>query len=209
MQKYIDKNGLLKNIKQRKYLAIELGCGVKRKDDFLGIDRLDLEGVDIVSDLEEGLGFLPDDSVDLIKCKSFFEHIENFDMLILEIHRVLKKSGSLELFVPHFSNPYFYSDPTHKRYFGYYTFFYYANKNSIKNLYRKVPEFYGIKKFEICSIKLTFGFYFPVIKHLFNLLEKIVNKKMIYQELYEVLFSSVIPCYGIKVVMKPVKSDLL
>ena len=38
-----------------KPLIVELGCGRKKKEGILGIDRLDMPGVDIVADLENGL----------------------------------------------------------------------------------------------------------------------------------------------------------
>ena len=99
-------------------LIIELGCGQKGKQDRITVDKVNLSNVDIVADIEMGLPFLPDDSVDEIHCRSVLEHIQNFEGLIREIVRVLKKSGKAYIFVPHFSNPFYYSDYTHKRFFG-------------------------------------------------------------------------------------------
>ena len=84
-------------------------------------------GVNVIhADLEAGLPFLPDRSVDEIHCRSFLEHIENFEHLFTEMVRVLKDDGRACIFVPHFSNPYYYSDYSHKRPFGLYTFYYFA-----------------------------------------------------------------------------------
>ena len=41
-------------------VIVELGCGRKKKQGRIGIDRVDLTNVDIVADMEEGLSFLPD-----------------------------------------------------------------------------------------------------------------------------------------------------
>jgi len=58
-------------------IIIELGCGPRKKEGRIGIDAVDLPGVDIVADLEKGFPFLPDNSVDQIHCRSFLEHIKN------------------------------------------------------------------------------------------------------------------------------------
>ena len=75
-------------------VIVELECGRKKKHGRIGVDRIDLPNVDIVADLEEGLPFLPENSVDQIYCRSVFEHIESFDNLMREIVRVLKRDGS-------------------------------------------------------------------------------------------------------------------
>ena len=114
--------------KQR--VIIELGCGPnKTAADVIGIDLLPLPGVDIVHNTEEGLHFIPDNSVDEISSSHFLEHIVNFESLMKEIHRVLKPGGLNKVTVPHFSNPHYYSDFTHKRFFGLYTFDYFSMRN--------------------------------------------------------------------------------
>src|SRR5687768_13241645 len=112
-------------ISNKNRVVIELGCGpLKRDSDSIGIDMLAIPGVDIVHDLEKGLSFIPDNSVDEISSSHVLEHITSFENLMREIHRILKKEGIHKVTVPHFSNPYYYSDYTHKRFFGLYTFDY-------------------------------------------------------------------------------------
>ena len=114
-------------INSKEKIIIELGCGARKKEGRIGIDAVDLPCVDIVADLEKGLAFLPDNSVDQIHCKHFLEHIKNFENLMAEMVRVLKRDGTANISVPHFSNPYYYSDYTHKRFFGLYSFYYFAD----------------------------------------------------------------------------------
>ncbi|MFB0523992.1 MAG: methyltransferase domain-containing protein [Phycisphaerae bacterium] len=150
-------------------VIVELGCGLQKKEGRIGIDVIDLPNVDIVADIEQGLPFLPDDSVDQIHCRSVFEHIENFESLMREIVRVLKKEGKAYVFVPHFSNPYCYSDYTHKRPFGLYTFYYFVNTEH--QLKRKVPNFYTDIRINIISQRLLFRYPFWVthqIKKIFG-----------------------------------------
>ena len=55
---------LLKEIAGRDKVVIELGCGPNPPQNIIGIDHLALEGVHYVTNLEEGLKMIPDNSVD-------------------------------------------------------------------------------------------------------------------------------------------------
>src|SRR5690349_7078200 len=99
-------------------VRINLGCGPRPRDGYYGLDWLELPGVDVVADLNQPLDLLPDNSVEAIYTHHVFEHIEKFTELLQEIHRVVIPGGRVEVVVPHFSNPYGYSDPTHVRFFG-------------------------------------------------------------------------------------------
>ena len=189
-------------------VIVELGCGDKEKafsdDGRIGIDRVDLVHVDIVADLEKGLPFLPDKSVDEIHARSLFEHINNFDLLLKEIMRVLKDDGCCRLMVPHFSNPYHYSDPTHVRFFGLYSFYYYCHEQ--RQLSRKVPTFYTESRLEIISLKLRFRSPFKGRKWWKRLHEKIFNLTPSIQEFYEENLCYLFPCYGIAIEFRPDRS---
>jgi len=72
------KIDLKKELNANMPVVIELGCGKKKNNNRITFDKLDLRNVDIVADLEHGLPFIPDKSVDKIYCKSVLEHIRNF-----------------------------------------------------------------------------------------------------------------------------------
>ena len=64
------KIDLDKIVRDKRLLVVELGSGKKKKHGRITIDKVNVPGVDIVADLEEGLSFLPDESVDEIHCRS-------------------------------------------------------------------------------------------------------------------------------------------
>ncbi|MHC4150805.1 MAG: methyltransferase domain-containing protein [Planctomycetota bacterium] len=194
----IDLDNIIIN---NKALVIELGCGKKKKDGRITIDKIDLPNVDIVADLEYGLPFLPDNSVDQIYCKSFLEHIQNFETLMREIVRVLKKDGKAFVFVPHFSNPYYYSDFTHRRHFGLYTFFYFVELHL--QLKRKVPNFYTDIRINILTIRLVFRSPFWIARKLKKLFGFVINAHRSIMEFYEQHLCYIFPCDGIEVVFTP------
>lgn len=193
-----DKKGLVGQISAMPKVVLEIGCGPnKRLSEAIGIDVLDYEGVDIVGDVFEVLKSIPSSSVDSIHSFHFFEHISNLQGLLDEIARVLKAGGELEVVVPHFSNPYFYSDPTHKTFFGLYTFAYYASESLFS---RKVPNYQHTIQFDLIEVDLGFKSSRPFfIRHgIKKIIGLIVNSCGYLKEFYEENFSHILPCYEIR-----------
>ena len=199
------KIDLQKILSSPKPIIIELGCGKKKKTDRITIDRVDLPNVDIVANIEDGLPFLPDNCVDEIHCRSVLEHIQNFEDLMGEIVRILKKEGKAYIFVPHFSNSYYYSDYTHKKSFGLYTFYYFvASENQLR---RKVPVFYNKIRIKIIHQKLTFRSSFKILRPFKKLFGWFVNLHPLLQAYYEENLCYLLPCDGINIVFTPDKNE--
>jgi SAM-dependent methyltransferase len=199
MQQFIDKKDILKDVLKKDTIIVELGPGNKRHfKDALTIDRYDSDAVDIIADLELGLSFLPDNSVDLIYSSHVMEHIVGFEGLLKEIFRVLKPKGKLEFVVPHFSNPYFYSDYTHKHFFGLYTMSYFSKSNYFK---RKVPQFYNDFYFTIEKVKIEFTSPFILRYPFKKCWQLIFNLSKGMQEFYEEAVSFKIPAYQIRYIV--------
>jgi len=199
--KTVVKIDLQKILNSKEPIIIELGCGDKRRESRITVDRVDLPNVDIVADIENGLPFLPDNCVDEIHCRSILEHIQNFEDLMREIVRVLKNNGKAYIFVPHFSNPYYYSDPTHKRFFGLYTFYYFVDKEH--QLKRKVPDFYTDTRILILSQRLKFRSIFSILNPFKKLFGWFFNLHPVLQAYYEENLCYIFPCHGIEIVFEP------
>lgn len=196
MNPVTDKRGLLPGLKNSGYVILELGCGnSKRFPDSIGIDFVDSLAVDIVADMNQGLGFIPDHSVDLVYSSHFLEHLDDLGFIMGEIFRVLKKEGKMTGLVPHFSNPYYYSDFTHKTPFGLYTFSYFTNQQPFR---RKVPGFYNSIDFRINKIRIVFYSPFKWINVYRKLFSIVFNSSRFMLEMYEAIFSSVISAHEIE-----------
>jgi predicted SAM-dependent methyltransferase len=189
----IDKKGLLSQLPTMEHVVIELGCGsAKQMKHAIGIDQMDHQGVDIVCDLEHGLPFLPDNSVDVIYSFHFLEHLPDLGLFMAEIFRVLKRGGKKIGTVPHFSNPYYYSDYTHKTSFGLYSFCYFAQHTPYR---RKVLHYQ--KDINIKIIRQEIIFYSPF--KFINVFRKaygiIFNTSVFMQEFYEGSMSSILSAH--------------
>jgi SAM-dependent methyltransferase len=182
-------------------MILELGCGPNKTPGRIGIDKIDLPCVDIVADLDKGFPFLPDSSVDEIHSRSFFEHVNDLSHFMAEIVRILKPNGKCILFVPHFSNPYYYSDYTHKNFMGLYTFYYFVNEE--RQLTRKVPCFYTNTRIIISYIRLEFFSTIKILNYFKKYFQKIVNLNSFTKEFYEENLCYFVPCYGMTIIFHP------
>jgi SAM-dependent methyltransferase len=202
MSRVVDKRGVLTAVTGAK---LDLGCGHrKRGPDYIGIDLIDHDDVDIVGDAFDVLARIPDSSVSSVFSSHFMEHIEDIGKLIQELGRVIAVGGSLETVVPHFSNPYFYSDVTHRTPFGLYSMSYFVAHSPFK---RDVPLYARPPLFDLTSVNLIFKsprpFYVRYAIH--KLAEPIVNLSRATQEFYEEIVSPWLPCYELRFLMTRVE----
>lgn len=191
----LDKRDIIKNLNKTQSVILDIGCGPnKKKPEYIGIDMLDIEGVDIVGDIYEVLSKFPDNSVDAIYSFHFFEHVENVPKLLFEAERIMKSQGVLNITVPHFSNPYFYSDYTHKSFWGLYSISYLCNDNILT---RKVPDYHN--KCNLYLTKVEFGFKssasFPIRYGIKMIIGSIFNLGNWMKEFYEENLCYLFPCY--------------
>lgn len=191
---------LFKELKQGRALRLDLGCGNKKREGYYGVDINQMEGVDIVADLNKPLDELPDNCVIDITSYHVFEHISNLLGLMAELHRITKHDGQIEIIVPHFSYPPAYSDPTHVRFFGLYTMCYFSEEQFT----HRVPTYYTPVKFRILSIEIRFK-RIGIDRLFAPLKEKLVNLNKRYQETYERFFCWICPALEIRYVIQPCK----
>ncbi len=104
--------------------VLDIGCGNNKVPGAIGVDCVELPGVDVVTDANEPLPF-DDASVDEVHCYHVLEHLDNAVDLIEEIWRVCRQGGRVHIRVPHYSSCYAWADPTHKRPFAldYFSYF--------------------------------------------------------------------------------------
>lgn len=115
-------------------IKIDLGCGKTKKEGYVGIDKYQMEGVDILCDFEKEKLPFEDNSVDRIYASNVLEHIDNIFFLMEECYRILKPDGMMKILVPHYKSRIAFQDPTHIRFFTETTFKYFG-KNIADNYY--------------------------------------------------------------------------
>lgn len=194
----LDKRHVLPQLLDGTRIAIELGCGPRKLDaTAIGIDKLDLDGVDLVGDVFEILARFPAASVTRVYSAHFLEHVDELTRLLAEIARVVAPGGTVTIIVPHFSNPFYYSDPTHRTPFGLYTMAYLCEQRLFK---RTIPR-YGIDlPLVLRSVDLGFKSYPPrYLRHAWKRLwGMLANSSMYMREFYEENLCWIVPCYEVR-----------
>lgn len=130
-------------------LRLNLGCGGKRIDGFIGVDRYPTPAVDVIADLTDILPFAQG-SVDEIMLDNVIEHVADIPALMREMHRVSRHRARLVIRTPHFTSLSSWRDPTHVHHLSYF---------SLDHFTRAQVAHYTSAghTFEIESRRLSFG----------------------------------------------------
>lgn len=84
-----------------KLKKVELGCGKYKADGYIGVDRYELPGVDIVCDLN-GVFPFEDNSVDVIWACHSLEHLNSIEHTMNEIYRICKHGAIVQILAPYY-----------------------------------------------------------------------------------------------------------
>lgn len=194
---------VLRDLEAGKGLRLNLGSGKRPRPGFYSVDLLPLPGVDIVADLNAPLDALPDNCVEEVYSRHTLEHVTEFLPLLAEIHRVARPEARIELVVPHFSNPHGYSDPTHVRFFGLYSLFYFCDESDQPR--RKVPNFYLPQRFRVESVTFSLLKQSLMDRLAQALLQKLINSSYSWLDWYERRLCRWFPVSSVRYLLHPKK----
>lgn len=177
-------------------VKLELGCGdAKHTASSIGIDMRRLPGVDIVGEVVSVLKKIPDGTIDAIDSYHFVEHVGDLGALMREAARVLVPGGVFECTVPHFSNPFYYSDPTHRQPFGLYTFAYLVRDSFTS---RHVPQYEQPLPFSCVNAEYAFKSYRPhYLRHGLKQVGRVFNATTWTKEWYEERWCWALPAHEV------------
>lgn len=101
-------------------MKLNLGCGNKKKEGFVGVDAFECDAVDVIADITERLPF-EDGVVEEIWMDNVIEHIPDIPALFRELHRVCKEGAKITIITPHFASIASWRDPTHVHHLSYFS----------------------------------------------------------------------------------------
>jgi len=108
---------------------LNLGSGFKPVPGAVNLDVTSATNPDVVHDLNVAPWPFEADSFDEIHAKDVIEHLDNILQTMEEIHRVGRPGAVVQITVPHFSCSNAFTDPTHRHYFGIFSFHYFTGEN--------------------------------------------------------------------------------
>ena len=104
---------------------LNLGCGRDTKKSYVNIDRMKVDGVDVIHDLNKFPYPFKDNTFDEIYCKHILEHLDDFTLVMDELYRISKNNAIIHIRVPFYNSYHAFRDPTHKTFFSYDTFYHF------------------------------------------------------------------------------------
>lgn len=101
---------------------LDVGCGVNKFEGAVGLDYNADTDADVIHDLGQFPYPFPDNEFDKIVSYHVIEHVPDVMKLITELYRITRHGGIISFVTPHYTNPDWPSDPTHRNHFNSYSF---------------------------------------------------------------------------------------
>jgi ubiquinone/menaquinone biosynthesis C-methylase UbiE len=109
-------------------MKLNLGCGNKKKDGYIGIDGYLCDAVNLLADLEKELPF-KDSSIEQVYLDNVIEHIHDIPAFMKEVHRICKDGAPVDIITPHFASISSWKDPTHVHHLSFFSFDHFEKTN--------------------------------------------------------------------------------
>jgi SAM-dependent methyltransferase len=117
---------------------LDVGCGVNKYEGAIGLDNNPRTAADVIHDLGQVPYPFPDNEFDLIVSSHVVEHIPDVMAFITELHRIGKPGATIKLLTPHYTNPDWANDPTHRNHFNSYSFNTFIPDRQVFDFYTEV-----------------------------------------------------------------------
>jgi SAM-dependent methyltransferase len=178
---------------------LNLGCGQYPKQGYVNLDMFDLQGIDIVHNLNNYPYPFNDNEFDEVLCHHVLEHLDDIVKPLEEIWRITRNRAKIIIKVPIYPGIGAVVDPTHKSFYTFGTFDYFTSN--------KLFDHYTRAEFQIIRRNIIFSFTLPPLKWLNKLLNKIINVHSKIQNAYFYNFSYLFSAYALHVELETVKHE--
>ena len=101
---------------------LDVGCGANKMEGAIGLDNNPRTNADVIHDLGELPYPFPDNEFDLVVSSHVVEHVPDVMGFVGEMHRITRNGGTIRMLTPHYTNPDWANDPTHRNHINSYTF---------------------------------------------------------------------------------------
>jgi SAM-dependent methyltransferase len=101
---------------------LDVGCGKNKLKGAIGLDFNPRSDADVIHDLGAFPYPFENDEFDLIVVNHVAEHVPDLMQFIGELYRITRNNGRIRILTPHYTNPDWANDPTHRNHINSYTF---------------------------------------------------------------------------------------
>jgi hypothetical protein len=184
------KEAPLEDLSRREVL--NLGCGSRYLSDAINLDITPDTNADVVHDLNQFPWPFPNNHFREVLAYDVIEHLDDFIATMNEIHRISTNKAVLRVTVPHFSCANAFTDPTHKRFFSFYSMDYVTGENEL--------AFYTSARFRKLSARMIF---YPTLIN--KVVWRLANR---YPETYERRWAWIFPAWYLSFELEVVKQPI-
>lgn len=171
---------------------LNLGCGRKRIAEAINLDITPETGPDLVYDLNSLPWPFPEGHFRELLAYDVIEHLDDVVATMEEIHRICHHGALVRITVPHFSCANAFTDPTHRHYFGRFSFDYFTGEHEF--------SFYTHARFRRRSSQIMFS---PTLLN--KLIWRLANR---YPEEYERRWAWTFPAWFLYVELEVQKNTV-
>lgn len=127
---------------------LDIGCGTNKVAGAIGMDVNPRTAADVIHDLDDLPYPFAADSFDEVFGRHVIEHVKDPMAVMCELHRITRAGGIVRLVAPHWTNPDFATDLTHRNH---------LNSYSFRNLTtdRAVFDFYTDERFRQRQVRVS------------------------------------------------------
>jgi SAM-dependent methyltransferase len=129
--------------------VLDLGCGTAKVPGAIGVERVLLNGVDVVAELDVIPYPFANSSFDEVHLNDVIEHLPSTIKAMEEIYRITKPNGHVFIRVIDWSSDMNATDPQHVRQFTEHTFDYFGTL--------KDRNYYSHARFKVISVKKEYN----------------------------------------------------
>ncbi|HVG22153.1 MAG TPA: methyltransferase domain-containing protein [Blastocatellia bacterium] len=101
---------------------LDIGCGANKVPGAVGMDINPRTAADVIHDLDDVPYPFGDDEFDEVIGRHVIEHVREPMAVMAELHRITRHGGVVKLVAPHWTNPDFATDLTHRNHLNSYSF---------------------------------------------------------------------------------------
>lgn len=140
---------------------LDIGCGANKRPGAIGMDRVGLDGVDLVHDLNRFPYPFDDKTFDEIFAVHVIEHMDSILRVMEEVYRIAKPHARITVITPHHTDSISWQDPTHRWHLNSYSFSYFE-PNYHTNHYTTARFRVLHKELEMASVWKLLGIQFLI-----------------------------------------------
>ena len=181
---------------------LDVGCGANKTEGAIGLDNNPRTNADVIHDLGELPYPFPDNEFDLVVSNHVVEHVPDVMAFITELYRVTRAGGRIKLLTPHYTNPDWANDPTHRNHINSYTFNTFLAGRQVFDFYTDVQL-----KPVSCHVSLLNLWRLLGVQFIVNLDQK-VPKLRFLRKFWEHYLSNIFRGKELRFEFEVVKSDL-